>query len=202
MARPILYGFPLSQPSRVVQWFLALNEIEYDFQLVDLTKAEQLKPKFLALNPNHTVPTLVDKDGTIVTESNAILLYLREKYGDKVGLLPGAETDLKIRIRMLEFISWYPGALRAPFLGLFIPLLVAPRNFGAPKPDAAAQASLYEKVVAAVTAMNDIWLKGDFIAGPRVTVADMHAYSELQQLFHWLHFDFSPYENVWHVTRP
>jgi len=79
-----LYWFPISQPSRAVHWYLLLNEIPFDSVLVDLTKGEQMKPEFLALNPLHTIPVIKDTDGTVVYESTAIFYYLREKYGDKV----------------------------------------------------------------------------------------------------------------------
>lgn len=36
--------------------------IELNLKMVDLSQKEQLKPDFLALNPQHTVPTLVDGD--------------------------------------------------------------------------------------------------------------------------------------------
>ena len=36
--------------------------IELNLKVVDLQKGEQLKPEFVALNPQHTVPTLVDGD--------------------------------------------------------------------------------------------------------------------------------------------
>jgi GSH-dependent disulfide-bond oxidoreductase len=58
---------------------------EYEMIPVDITKGEQKKPEFLAINPNHKIPALVDEDaegGAIeVFESGAILIYLAEKYG-------------------------------------------------------------------------------------------------------------------------
>ena len=47
---------------------------------VDLSKGEQRKPEFLAINPMRRVPVLVDGDLTL-WESHAILAYLREKTG-------------------------------------------------------------------------------------------------------------------------
>jgi GSH-dependent disulfide-bond oxidoreductase len=47
---------------------------------VDTRKGEQFKPEFLAINPNGKVP-VIDDNGVIVFDSNAILLYLAEKSG-------------------------------------------------------------------------------------------------------------------------
>ena len=53
--------------------------LEFDEVRIDLGKKEQLKPDYLALNPNGVVPTLVD-DGVPIIESSVICEYLDEKY--------------------------------------------------------------------------------------------------------------------------
>jgi GST-like protein len=47
---------------------------------VDTRKGEQFEPDYLAINPNAKVPAIRDGDA-IVFDSNAILLFLAEKYG-------------------------------------------------------------------------------------------------------------------------
>lgn len=47
---------------------------------VDTRKGEQFKPEFFAINPNGKVP-VIDDEGVIVFDSNAILLYMAEKTG-------------------------------------------------------------------------------------------------------------------------
>src|SRR5438477_7164613 len=51
-----------------------------DFELcpVDLLHGEQQKPEFVALNPNRKMPVL-EEDGFVLWESNAILQYLAAK---------------------------------------------------------------------------------------------------------------------------
>ena len=72
------YYHPLSPIARRV--WLALLEKKIPFQpvIVDL-RGEQNKPDFLALNPFHHVPVIVD-DGFKLFESLAILDYLELKY--------------------------------------------------------------------------------------------------------------------------
>ncbi len=63
-----------------VALFLEEAGLEYAPVPVDTRKGEQHAPAFLALNPNAKVPVIVD-DGSVVFDSNAILLYLAEKTG-------------------------------------------------------------------------------------------------------------------------
>jgi glutathione S-transferase len=65
-----------------------LHEIGCPFQLVrvDTAKGENRQPAYLALNPNHRVPTLVHGE-RVIYESAAILLYLCENH-PQAGLMP------------------------------------------------------------------------------------------------------------------
>ena len=70
-----LHAFPASSPSRALHMTLDLLGLEYKYVPVNILVGEQLAPEFLALNPQHTVPTLVDGNLT-VTESRAAMAYL------------------------------------------------------------------------------------------------------------------------------
>jgi GST-like protein len=81
---------------------IALEELglSYTTKPVDLTKGEQHKPEFLAINPNNKIPAIVDHDvpgGLKVFESGAILVYLAEKTG---RLMPSDAT------RKAEVMEW------------------------------------------------------------------------------------------------
>lgn len=60
--------------------------LDYRIHKVDLTKGEQKKPEFLALNPAGQIPVMVDSNGPngaplVLAQSAAILLYAAEKTG-------------------------------------------------------------------------------------------------------------------------
>ena len=63
-----------------VALFLEEAGLPFEPKPVDTRKGEQFKPEFLKLNRNGKVP-VIDDDGVIVFDSNAILLYLAEKTG-------------------------------------------------------------------------------------------------------------------------
>jgi glutathione S-transferase len=94
---------------------MCLEEIgaQYEISRIDLLKGEQKNPDYLKLNPNGKVPTL--KDGSfILWESNAILLYLAEKF-PVVQLLP---TDGHDRARVFQWLLFEQTTFRPPLSSL------------------------------------------------------------------------------------
>jgi GST-like protein len=92
---------------------IALEEmgVPYTPRWVDLTKGEQLRPEFLAINPNHKIPAIVDRDaGVTVFESGAIAIYLAEKTGQ---LLPASGPE---RYVVLEWVFFNVGGT-GPMIG-------------------------------------------------------------------------------------
>jgi GST-like protein len=91
----------------------ALEElaVPYTPHWIDITKGEQKSPEFLAINPNHKIPALVDAEaGTTVFESGAIAIYLAEKTGK---LLPASGPSRYTTLEWVFFNIGGPG----PILG-------------------------------------------------------------------------------------
>lgn len=74
-----LYNFPYSQHSRRVVSLLEQVGIDYDSHVVDMMNGEHMSSDYLAVNPNHQIPTLIDGDVKI-HESHAIMRYLCVKH--------------------------------------------------------------------------------------------------------------------------
>ncbi len=77
-----LYYHPLSGHAHRARLFLSLLGIETELVEVDLAARAHKSPEFLKLNPFGQVPVL-DDDGTIIADSNAILVYLAKKTAAK-----------------------------------------------------------------------------------------------------------------------
>ncbi|NMZ43373.1 glutathione S-transferase [Pseudomonas oryzihabitans] len=75
-----LYHLPLSGHAHRAVLFASLLGLAPEMVEVDLAAGEHRTPAFLALNPFGQVPVLED-DGVIVADSNAILVYLAKKLG-------------------------------------------------------------------------------------------------------------------------
>ena len=83
MSRPAikLYNFPRSGHAHRAELMLSLLQLPTELIFVDLAKGAHKTPEFLALNPFGQVP-VIDDGGTVVADSNAILVYLAKRYGN------------------------------------------------------------------------------------------------------------------------
>lgn len=79
------FYFNLAPNPMKVALFLEESGLAYEPVPVDTRRGEQHTPEFDAINPNHKVPVIED-DGQIIFDSNAILLYLAEKTGQFLSL--------------------------------------------------------------------------------------------------------------------
>jgi glutathione S-transferase len=75
-----LYYHPLSGHSHRARLFLSLLGQPVELIEVDLKSGAHKKPEFIELNPFGQVPVL-DDNGTVVPDSNAIMVYLATKLG-------------------------------------------------------------------------------------------------------------------------
>lgn len=76
-----LYYGSLSGHSHRARLFLSLLGINYEPVELDLKAGDHRRLDFLQMNRFGEVPVLED-DGAIIADSNAILVYLAKKYGD------------------------------------------------------------------------------------------------------------------------
>lgn len=92
-----LHTYWRSTTSYRVRIALAFKGIEYHARPVDLVAGAQHAPDYTALNPVQGVPTLVLEDGTVLTQSMAILDYLDHMQPDP-PLLPPKNPLLRARV--------------------------------------------------------------------------------------------------------
>lgn len=92
-----LYHHPISGHSHRARLFASLLGLAPELIEVDLKAGGQKQPAFLALNPFGQVPVLVDDDGTVITDSNAILVYLARKTGRTDWLPEDAAGAAKVQ---------------------------------------------------------------------------------------------------------
>ncbi|ERI50007.1 glutathione S-transferase [Pseudomonas sp. EGD-AK9] len=115
MTRAIkLYRYPLSVHAHRAELLLALLKLPTELIFVDLAKRAHKHPEFLALNSFGQVP-VIDDGGTIVSDSNAILVYLAKKYGNGRWLPADPLGEARVQ-RWLSVaagqVAFGPGAAR------------------------------------------------------------------------------------------
>ncbi|XP_046967287.1 glutathione S-transferase 1-1-like [Vanessa cardui] len=183
-----LYYVPGSAPCRAVLLTARALNLNLNLKLVDLHHGEHLKPEYLKINPQHTVPTLVD-DGYPIYESRAIITYLVNKYGKGSALYP---EDPKARALVDQRLYFDIGTLYQRFGDYFYPQIFG----GAP-----ADKDKLAKVEDALKLL-DTFLEGQkYVAGPNLTVADLSIVAGVSS-FEASDIDFKKYANVkrWYET--
>ncbi|GAB0098246.1 Glutathione S-transferase E14 [Sergentomyia squamirostris] len=95
--RPILFYDRISPPVRSVLLLIRELNLNVEKRYVNLLKRENHREDFIKLNPLHTVPVLQDEQCTL-TDSQAILMYLCDRYGS-TSLFP---KDPSLRYRIIN----------------------------------------------------------------------------------------------------
>lgn len=100
-----LYYMLESPPCRTVMLVARMLKIELDYESLDLSEKKHLKdPNFIAVNPFHVVPTLVETDGFALWESRVIASYLIETRAPESSLYP--LKDVKRRATIDKFLHY------------------------------------------------------------------------------------------------
>jgi glutathione S-transferase len=152
------------------QLALEHKALTYDLKVISFAAGDTRKPEFLALNPRHRVPVLVEDD-FVLYESSAIVEYLDEAYpGRGAPLFPGdARTRAIIRRMICEVDEDFDAALD-PLTTQAFSKKPEERD---PKVIADARKALVDELAMVTRAM-----RGDYLAGP-LSAADYALYTLL-----------------------
>lgn len=90
---------PISGNGYKIRLLLAFLDTPYEYRTYSVLKSETRTAEFLAISPNGKIPVLVLGDGTVLSESNAILNYL----GAGTAFLP---ADRLHHAQMLQWMFW------------------------------------------------------------------------------------------------
>ena len=159
----VLYGFPLSGHAHRAALFLSLLGLPHEQITIDLATGAQKQPPFLALNPFGQVP-VIDDGGTIVADSNAILVYLATRYGDESWL----PRDPALSAQVQRWLSVAAGQIASgPAAARLVTVFGAPLDHDRAKTIADQLFVVMEPHLAGQP----------FLVGDRPTIADVAGYS-------------------------
>jgi len=164
-----LYDSAFAPNPRRVRIFLAEKGIEVPTVQVDIGKAENRRPEFLAKNPRGGVPVLELDDGTYLAESVAICRYFEEIQPEPA--LMGTDARDRAVVEMWNRRMEYEIAL---------PVMQSFRNTHDFFKGRIPQVPEYGKVCKSWAIQRFEWLDAElagreFVAGDRYTIADITA---------------------------
>ena len=177
-----LHGFSMSPPSRAVHMTLDLLGLEYTFVNVNVIAGGTRTPEYLSLNPQHTVPVLVDGK-LVITESRAAITYLVSEY--KPGELYPEEPAKRSAIDQRMYFN----------IGIFYKRLgdcIFPICYGKSKTIAEVDIDALKE---ALQWVDDFMIEG-YVLGSSMTIADVDFISTVSTLEACNFVDLSQYKNI------
>nr|WP_298172844.1 glutathione S-transferase [uncultured Pseudomonas sp.] len=158
-----LFRHPLSGHAHRVELLLSLLDLPTELVFVDLASGAHKQPEFLAINPFGQVP-VIDDNGSVLSDSNAILVYLAQKYGNGKWLpsdpLGAAKVQRWLSVAAGQIAS---GPARARLITVF----------GAPYDAAETIANSH----ALLRVIEQELANSAFLAGNQPTLADVAGYT-------------------------
>lgn len=159
-----LHWHPLSGHSHRAQLMLSLLDREFDLIEVDVRSGAHKAPAFVQLSPFGQVPVL-ESEGEVIADSNAILVYLAIRYDTSGRWYP---RDAVGGAKVQRWLSVAAGQLAAG------PMAARLANvFGLPIDQAKAQAG----AAALFSVMEAELARGPFLVGHHPTIADVALYT-------------------------
>lgn len=158
-----LYRYVLSGHSHRVELFLSLLGLPVQLIDVDLRQAQHKTAEFLSLNPFGQVP-VVDDNGIVLADSNAILVYLAKKYASKQWLPDDAVAVARIE----QWLAVAAGPLAAgPASARLITVFGATLDAD----------SVQTRAHALLRVINGVLAGQAFLTGDHPTIADIANYT-------------------------
>ena len=139
-----------------------LREIGLPFELVlvDRENGAHKRPEYLKLNPNGTIPVLVDGP-LVMYETAAIALHLADRH-PTAGLAPALQSDE--RAHFYKWMAWLTNTLQARLMHYFYPERLVEDPAAAAQVKRRAEAdvlALLQQVDDQLASHGGSWLLGD-----------------------------------------
>lgn len=170
MGEPILFGAPYSVYVRIVRLALAEKGVAYRLEEIDIFAPGGPPAEYLTRrHPFGRIPAF-EHDGFRLYETGAIARYVDEAFAGP-ALQPSAP---RARARMNQIISLLDNyAYRTLVWDIFVERVRAPAQ--GRQADEAKIAAALPKARICLAALSELMSGSPFLAGPALTLADLHA---------------------------
>lgn len=171
-----LFGLSRSVYTRVARLALEEKGVPYDLQEVEIFASSGVPTDHLIRHPFGRIPALAHGEFSLY-ETQAICRYVDEAFPGPT-LQPGSPAG---RARMNQVIGLLDSYAYRPMVwGVFVQRIRIPLRGG--KADEDLISKSMREVHAALAALSSLAGAGPFLAGPSLTLADLHAYPMLAYL--------------------
>ena len=143
-------------------------ELDHDLARIDFAQATQTKPEYLAINPKGRVPALVLQNGTVLTETGALLDYFAALAPDK-NLIPDAPEDAAHMRSVMYYLASTMHVAHAHKMR-------GSRWSDKPESQADMAAKVPETMTACAAYVESECLRGDYVCGTQFTIADAYLF--------------------------
>jgi glutathione S-transferase len=169
MSEPVVFGAAYSVYVRIVRLALEEKGVPYRLEEVDIFAEGGPPADYLARQPFARIPAF-EHEGFRLFETAAITRYLDEVF-DGPALVP---ADAKGRARMNQIVGLLDAyAYRALVWDVYVERINVPQEGGVS--DEARIAAGLRTAGTCLATLEDLMGVGDFLAGPALTLADLHA---------------------------
>ena len=161
-----VYGDLQSGNCYKIKFLLSILNIEHEWIHVDILAGETHTDKFKKMNPNTRIPVLALGNGSVLTESNAILNFL----ADGSALLP-EDRYLRAQVLQWQFFEQYshePFIATARYINKYL---------GLPEERRAEYEAKQEGGHRALSVLEKQLSQSDFLVDTSMTIADISLYA-------------------------
>lgn len=167
-----LYHQPLDPYCRKVRIVLAEKNLEFETVVEPVSERRE---DFLALNPAGEVPVLVDDNGAVVPESQAICEYLEEVYAAMP--LYGATPEARAETRRL--VQWFDVKFAREVTRNLVDEKIGKRLSGGGGPNSSAIRAGLTNIETHLSYIEYLVERRNWLAGDEMSLADIAAAAHL-----------------------
>jgi glutathione S-transferase len=168
----LLYHFPLSPFARKIRIVLAEKKLPFELRE---EKPWERRDDFLALNPAGEVPVLIEPDGTVLADSQAIAEFLDETHPEP--LLLGIAPEERAEVRRL--VNWFDRKFCAEVTDNLVGEKVISRLVTRTGPDSRAIRAGHANIGIHLDYIGFLVERRNWLAGDRLSLADIAAAAHL-----------------------
>ncbi|CAI2379522.1 unnamed protein product [Moneuplotes crassus] len=197
MSKYTLHGNIISQPTRAVIWTLRTLGLDFEYKHTEFVSGTRSQKYTSKVNTFAQVPALVFGD-EVLTQSNTVIRYLANEHDKDSELLP--RDDYLDRAKVEELLDIAATNVRFPLLKAIGAIVAGPLLFGTDKVSEEEELKLMGEVNTVLDKLNTKLGDNTYFTGDKLTVGDVHIFTELETTVFFLKLDLSghPQLKAWY----